>query len=143
MGTKQSREEERGNPILVMKDKDGRNAGTGMRFAHVLPNKGVDDYAVQIVMKNLERLGHKRVIMKNDQEPAIIALRTAVKARSTVEVIPEESPIYESASNGEIENTIRTVQDQIRTVKDALESRIGERIDKEENVITWMVMHAA
>ena len=43
MGTKQSKEEERGNPILVMKDKDGRHAGTGMRFAHVLPNKGVDD----------------------------------------------------------------------------------------------------
>ena len=35
------------------------------------------------------------------------------------------------------------VQDQIRTVKDALESRIGVRIDKEENVTAWLVTRAA
>ena len=114
-----------------------------MRFAHVLPNKGVNDYAVQVVIKDLERLGHKRIILKNDQEPAVMALRAAVKARSSVEIVPEESPAYESASNGEIKSTIRTIQDQIRTIKDDLECRIGARLGKDENVVTWMVTHAA
>ena len=110
------KDEEKGNPILVRKDKDSGDTGAGMRYAHALPNKGVNDYAVQVVIKDLERLGHKRIILKNDQEPAVMALRTAVKARCNVEIVRDKSLVYGSASNGEIESTIRTIQDQIRTI---------------------------
>ena len=59
---------------------------------------------------------------------SMLALRDAVKRRKSIDIVPEESPKYESQSNGVIENSIRTVQAQIRTMKDALESRIGVRI---------------
>ena len=55
----------------------------------------------------------------------------------------EESPVGEHQSNGAVENAIKRVQGQIRTVRDALESRIGERIRGDDNVFTWLVRNAA
>ena len=40
-----------------------------------------------------------------------------------IELQPEESPVGESQSNGEIERAIQTIQGQVRAVKLALESR--------------------
>jgi hypothetical protein len=51
--------------------------------------------------------------------------------------------VGEHQSNGAVENTIKRVQGQIRTVRDALESRIGEIIKGEDNVFTWLVRNAA
>lgn len=132
---------ESGAPILVVKDRDP--PGTGLMFAYVLEAKGCNSYAVDRLDKTLEGLGHNRIILKSDQEPAIIALKTAVKGRKTVEIVPEESPAYASSSNGAIESTNKHIQDQIRALKDALESRIGVRLEKDKNIISWLVMHAA
>ncbi len=55
----------------------------------------------------------------------------------------EESPVGEHQSNGAIENAVKRIQGQIRTMRGALESRIGERISGEDNVFTWMVRHAS
>ena len=55
----------------------------------------------------------------------------------------EESPVGEHQSNGVIENAIGRVQGQIRTVRDALESRIGERVKGNDGVFTWLVRNAA
>ena len=42
-----------------------------------------------------------------------------------VELILEESPVGEHQSNGEVENDIRRIQGQVRSMKDGLETRIG------------------
>ena len=55
----------------------------------------------------------------------------------------EESPVRESRSNGSIENAVQLVQGMIRTLRDALESRYGERLEGHNMMIPWMVMHAA
>lgn len=134
-------DEEQGNPILVVKDRDP--PGTGLIHAYLLESKGCNSYAVDRLDKTLENLGHNRIVLKSDQEPAIVALKTAVKGRKTVEIIQEESPAYESASNGAIESANKLVQDQIRAMKDALESRIGVRLERDKNIISWLVMHVA
>ena len=121
MTEKQDKEEEKGNPIIVMKDRS-----TKMTWAHVLSKKGKDPYAIKRISKNVSLLGYKRTVFKSDGEPAIVALKEAVKAEQDTELICEESPVGEHQSNGEIEATIRQVQGQIRTMKDALETRIGE-----------------
>jgi hypothetical protein len=51
----------------------------------------------------IESLGHSRVILKSDQEPAILSLKDAVKSEARIDIVMEESPEYESKSNGEVE----------------------------------------
>ena len=51
--SKDKNEEEKGMPILVIKDSE-----TGMRFARVVPKKGVDPYAVHVLTEDLKILGY-------------------------------------------------------------------------------------
>ena len=55
--------EDDGMPILVMKEKPG-----GWITAHVMPEKGVRPYSVKRVNQTMKLLGHKKVILKTDQE---------------------------------------------------------------------------
>ena len=68
-------------------------------------------------MQDIKRLGHRRMLFKSDQEPSILALKEAVTEVMGIEVIPEESPVGESQSNGNIERAVRTVKGQIRTME--------------------------
>eukprot|EP00969_Alexandrium_andersonii_P062176 2739497-Alexandrium_andersonii.AAC.1 len=47
-------------------------------------------------------LGHRKVVLKSDQEPSIMALKEAVQREcgTSVEVTMEESPVGERESNG-------------------------------------------
>ena len=51
--------------------------------------------------------------------------------------ILEESPVAESASNGGVENAIRHIRSQFRTIKAFLKSRLGGLPDLEHPVWTW------
>ena len=55
----------------------------------------------------------------------------------------KNSAVGESQSNGKAERTVQMVEDQIRTVKLALESRIGARIPCSHPVMQWVVLHCA
>ena len=68
MHSEQEKEEEVGRPIVVMKDSKTR-----MIAGRVVPSKGVESYAIGEVKKTIEKLGHKKVVMKSDNEPAILA----------------------------------------------------------------------
>ncbi len=83
--------------------------------------------------------------MKSDKEPAILALKEAVRREreSDVEIVMEEVPVGDHQAHGLAENAVRNVQGQFRVIKDALESRHGTRVDGEHPVVPWMVMHAA
>ena len=103
-----------GLPILVMNDMLKARGGTGHVFARVVPNKGVNEYAVQAVAQQVAQLGHKELIMKSDGEPAIQALKAAVKAERPERIILEQSPVAESKSNGQAENAVQQIQGQFR-----------------------------
>ena len=49
----------------------------------------------------------------------------------------------ELKSNGEVERAIQAVQEQVRTMRSALEERIGERIDGNCNALVWMISYGA
>ncbi len=53
-------------PIVVVKDNK-----TKMAMAKMVPSKGVQEYAVEVARKFVEQFGHKKVIMKSDNEPAM------------------------------------------------------------------------
>ena len=81
--------------------------------------------------------------MKSDNEPAIVALKQAVKAERPEEIIMEESPVGESASNGEVENAIKQVEGQFRTFKSCLEEKLGRKLVREHMCVPWLIRHAA
>jgi len=113
-----------------------------MVFARVVPQKGIDDYAVCDLKKIGEQMGYKRILMKSDNEPSILLLKDLVRKETDVEIIMEETPVGDHQANGMIENAIKNIQGQFRALKDALESRLGARIDGDHVAIPWLVMHA-
>ncbi len=124
MHSEQEKEEEKGMPIIVVKDDK-----TKLVMAKVVPSTGLQEYAVDAVRKFVEQLGYNKIIMKSDSEPAILALKEAVRRETSVEVVVEESPVGDHQANGVAENAVKNVQGQFRVLKDALESRINKRIE--------------
>ena len=87
-------------------------------------------------------LGHRKVVLKTDGEPAIIAVSNSVKERcSQVDIIPENSVTGDSASNGEAENANKLVQNQIRTMYDALKARFSPlEVPSDHPTLKWLIM---
>ena len=113
-------------PVLVVCDRKSKYV-----TSTVVPKKGAHPYAVRRLGTDLrDIMGYRRLIIKDDQEPAIRALRTEVKREYSLEVMNEEPPVADSQSNGEVENAVQRCTAQIRTMKCGLESRLGENLDK-------------
>ena len=97
--------DEAGMPIFVIKDENSKRVSS-----HVVPEKGRDPHAIKVLRHEIEILGYKKIILKSDQVPAIMALKESVKRERDEDIVMEESPVGESASNGSIENAVRNVQ---------------------------------
>ena len=75
-----------------------------MTFAHVVERKGPVDSTTRRLVADLDWSGLRRLVLKSDQEPAILALKQAVREwMPTVEFVMEESAVEEHQSNGTIE----------------------------------------
>ena len=82
-------------------------------------------------------------MFKSDQEPAILALKQAVReSMPTVEFVMEESPVEELKSNGTIEVTVREIQKQVRVMKSALEERMKCEVPSRHPILAFLVEHA-
>ena len=66
-------EEERASSLCVLVAKC---SATQCLFAHVVPQKGVDDegYVVEQLKKDIAWLGHAKVVIRSDNEPAILRM---------------------------------------------------------------------
>eukprot|EP00969_Alexandrium_andersonii_P260550 11519630-Alexandrium_andersonii.AAC.1 len=53
---------------------------------------------------------HHRVLLKTDNEPALLDLRRAVAERLGVQTVQESPPAYEPQSNGSVENAVRQLK---------------------------------
>ncbi len=127
-----------GAPILVQKD-----AKTKAMFAAFVANKGKDDDAAKHVCMNLEWLGHRRIVLRSNQENAIEELVKEAEKRTAVEIVHKESPVGEAQSNAMVERAVQEVQRQTRIMKSGLERRLGMKLRREHSISTWLVTHAA
>ena len=80
-------------PRIVMTDRRSKCMAD-----FIVPKKGVDEYAVEKAQRWIEVLGYSKLILKSDQEPALLDLKRAIMATATKDIIPEESPVGESQS---------------------------------------------
>ena len=132
--------------VLVVKDSRTRAI-----FAHVVDKKGTDasGYAVTRLVEDIAWTGHVKVVLKADNERAIVKLlREALRAAKTevkdLEQVGTEFPsAYDSKSNGDVENAIRNVQGLMRTMKFGLERRLNKQIPYGHALLSWLAEHVA
>ena len=98
-----------------------------------VPGKDLSNNAVQTV----------RLQIKTDQEPAMINVQSALHELNPDRVIPINSPVRESESNGRVDNTITRVQEKMRAVRHPVEHNIRHRIIDEAPIMVWLVRWSA
>eukprot|EP00971_Amphidinium_carterae_P141731 2807558-Amphidinium_carterae.2 len=123
----------------------GVDSRTKMLLACSLPQKGVEQHACDQLCNFLKRLGHSRLILKSDGEPAIKALKAAALAAlgGAMELILEESPRGDHRANGLAENAVRQVKDLTRTLILAVEAHLQQKLPARHPLVLWAPRHAA
>ena len=139
--------DEQMGPMLVLKD-----SRHGLAKAMVVPAKGPSqEWVARRCHSWIADIGYPKVVLKNDNEPAIEGLAKEIRGASrgladTVQMeamIPENSEVGESQSNGRTERAVGTMEGLVRTLKSALEERIGVTLDPTDNMLKWLVEHAS
>ncbi len=124
---------------------------TKCMFAHVIPSRetGEDGYTVGLVVSAVSWIGHVKVILKSDGEPAILKLvkKSLEEIKTKVEDMEtatrEQSHPRDSQSNGGTEVGIRIVRGLFRTLRLCLEKRVGHRIPPNHPLTPWLLEHTA
>ena len=91
--------------------------------AEVVPSKGMDSHVVSVVCEQVHACGFAKLAIKSDQEsPLVVVLEAAKRERAEqIDVVPEESQVASSASNGSGKRTIQSTEGPIRTFKSVVE----------------------
>ena len=107
-----------------------RESESSAVHAIVVPRKGRgEEWAIKKINKIIdEDWGKKKVIMRNDGEPAIKAFRKAIQEHRIEDTILEQSPKGDSASNGLAEEAVKTIEGMVRTWIDAVECKYGMKM---------------
>ena len=122
----------------------GYDRWTRMTFVHLVKCKGLGDEAIlQKVTRSVDELGYRKVTLKADGEPALVAVQEAVAKRRVHDTLVENPPAHDPQANGEIERAVRDVKGQIRALKIGLEMRLREDVDARWKVLEWMIPHAS
>ena len=111
-------------------------------IAFAVPKKGRDEYVVQRVLQAITFMGHRGLIFKTDQEPAICALVNEVRDSWPGKLTHEKFPVADHRANGWVEAGARTVEAQIRALKMSFEDKYGVVLDHTSHIVTWMIEYA-
>ena len=101
---------------------------TRMTMSSLVSRKGADKAVAARVRSFIVEVGceHADIILKSGQEESIKALLREVGKQHAVgggKVLPEDSPVGSSDSNGVAERAVQSVEGQIRVLRAALEER--------------------
>ena len=120
-------------------------------FATVCDSKGGDDEpAINRRAAFFKEAGIWKLVYRTDQESSIKVMVDEALRRTgrsgifeSYESVPEYSAVGSSQSNGRAERAVQTVEDQLRTLKLALEARLNRRLPATHAVFRWLVEHVA
>ena len=133
--------EEQVSAVLVIRERRHK-----MTWAMLVPRKGTEfPWIAKRAARFIDQLRHNTVTLRCDNEPATEALaREVAQARQEhSQTVPERPPVGESESNGVIERAVGLVAGQARTLKAALEHRIGVKVPPDARILCWLVEFAA
>ena len=124
--------------VLMLKDEHTR-----MLFLHLVPEKGADvERMSEIVASGIKDMGYKRVATRSDQEERVLVVLAEKQRDHGVQVVPTNSPLGESQSNGVAERGVQTGEDQVRVLKLALGSRLNGQIAMDHPIMSWLAAYA-
>ena len=124
-------------PVLIVWDRKSRGI-----WSHPVPSKGVvHPYPARALMADLDFMRYKRVVVKSDHEPSIVALCDAVKNGEHGKIVPEASVKGESQSNGEVQRAVHSEHGLARTFRDFLDQESGFALESWSSVLAWLVEH--
>ena len=128
--------------ILVLKERQSRAIQ-----AWVVPNKSIlfdEGAAAERAVEGIRRFGFRnKLILKVDNENAILALRTLLLDKLGMSALEEEPHPHESQSNGAVENGVRLTKGLLRVHLLALERTLGHRVPSKHPILAWLVEHVA
>ncbi len=108
-------------PILVVQDNK-----TNKLVAKVVPTKGTKEYARKAVRRFVEQVRYNMVLLKSDNEPAILALKEAATRETNAQIVMEEAPVGDRQASGVAEYAM---QERTGSTQDA-EGCLGEQDQK-------------
>ena len=125
--------------VTAMKDRTSK-----MVAGHLVPVKGTGHkYPLQRVVKTLDEWGRGDIILRSDDEPSIVDLKRAVKERRIENTLLEEAPVGDHQANSVAETAVQSIAGRTRSIKSALEARVGSRIGSTRAIVLWMIEVAA
>lgn len=133
-------EQVRGNTILVAREGIG-----GPTLSLKVPRKGaaykkVLDYIVQWI--RCQGAPRVKFVIKSDSEPSMKQVQDDLRGQNKdLIIIPENTPVGDSASNGIAERAVEEVHGYIRTLVKDLEEHIGFRVTHDMPIYHWLVRH--
>ena len=130
--------EDRVGLVLVIRERRHRMTG-----AMLVPRKGTEfSTAAKRAAKFINQLGHNRLTLRCDNEPAIDARarETAQARQEGSQTVPERPPVGESLTGP---SSVRWGSSSVRTLKAALVHRMGTRVPPDARILCWLVESAA
>eukprot|EP00435_Cladocopium_sp_Y103_P033123 s170_g8.t1 len=126
-------------PFLAM-----RMMPSGRYQAVALLDKSNSEYAQKAMVRFIKESGHKRLVFKSDNEPALVAIKeSAASKMADVEVIQRNSPVGDHQANGMIEVSVRELKRQMRALRMSLESKLKMTLDNNHPLVAWISSFAA
>ena len=98
-------------------------------FSHAIPRKGADPYVVQCIVNDIAWLGHTKLVLRSDNEPAMVALIAEALRGLRVQLLDidsvasEGSVPYDPQTNGAAEVAVKLVKQTLRANQLTLERR--------------------
>ena len=111
--------------VLVVRDNRSKAI-----FAHTVPVKGADEggFAGKGIGDDVVWLGYSKVVLKTDNEPAILKLLQEslrdLRVEGIDQVMHENFPEYDPQSNGNAEVGVKLVKGMVRTMGSGLEREL-------------------
>ena len=121
-------EEERKHGVQAIVMYDG---GSGSPFMHVVPSKGTTDnkYAAEKIVEDIIYLGHTRVVLRSDNEPALVQLVSdalkGLRIQHIESAAAEGSVPYDPQTAGAAEVAVRNMKAQVRATHLTLDRFLG------------------
>ena len=134
-----TRDESETQAIQVMRDTK-----TGMMFAHHVPKKGMSNvHGAREIIKDVEKLGYDKIILRSDGEAALKSIQAEVARIREKETVLENSPVGDSKANGVAERAVQAFGEQFRVIREGLQQRLQVRIPGNHPLTSWMTEHSA
>ena len=125
--------EEYVSPVLVIRERRHK-----MTWAMLVPREGAEfSLIAKRAARFIDQLGHRRVTLRCDNEPAIEALgrETGQARQEGSQTVPERLLVEENQSNGTVERAAGLEAGQATTLEAALEHRTGTRVPPDARIL--------